>query len=66
MKYNVKSTTMKKIILVLIAGAAVGYLLNSEKGTKTLRKLSDSLDDIKEKAMRDMNELLDKGKKWVA
>ena len=56
---------MKKILLVLLAGAAAGYLLNSEKGTKTLKKLSGSLDDIKEKAMNEMNELLDKGKKWM-
>jgi hypothetical protein len=56
---------MKKVLFVLLAGAAVSYLLNSEKGTKTLKKLSDSLDDIKDKAMNDMGELLSKGKKWI-
>ena len=56
---------MKKVLFILLAGAAVGYLLNSDKGAKTLKKLSDSLDDIKDKAMNDMGELLNKGKKWI-
>ncbi len=57
---------MKKILLLLVAGAAVSYFLNPEKSAKTVKKLSDSLNDIKNRAMNDMSELLDKGKKWVA
>ena len=57
---------MKKLLLVLVAGAAAGYLLNSKNGAKTLKMLSDSLDDIKTKALKDMSEVLDRGKKWMA
>jgi hypothetical protein len=57
---------MKKVLLVLLAGAAAGYLLNSKNGAKTLKKLTDSLDDIKDKALKDMSELLNKGKKWAS
>ena len=57
---------MKKIIILLAAAAAVGLILNSEKGSKTLKKLSASLDDIKDKALNDMSKIIDKSKKWVA
>jgi hypothetical protein len=57
---------MKKVLFILMAAAAVGLLLNSEKGSKTLKKLAESLDDIKDKALDDMNKLVAKGKKWVA
>lgn len=57
---------MKKVIFLLAAAAALGILLNSEKGTKTLKKLAASLDDIKDKALNEMGELIDKSKKWVA
>jgi hypothetical protein len=57
---------MKKILFLLAAAAAVGLILNSEKGSKTLKKLAESLDDIKDKALKDMNKLIDKSKKWVA
>ena len=57
---------MKKVLFILMAAAAVGLLLNSEKGMKTLKKLGKSLDDIKDKALSDMSALIDKSKKWVA
>ncbi len=57
---------MKKILFLLAAAAAVGLILNSEKGSKTLKKLGESLDDIKDKALNDMSKLIDKSKKWVA
>jgi hypothetical protein len=57
---------MKKIFFLLAAAAAVGLILNSEKGSKTLKKLGESLDDIKDKALNDMSKLIDKSKKWVA
>lgn len=57
---------MKKIIFLLAAAAAVGILLNSDKGSKKLKKLAESLDDIKDKALNDMSKLINKGKKWVA
>ncbi|HTB25861.1 MAG TPA: hypothetical protein VK711_10835 [Puia sp.] len=57
---------MKKIIFLLAAAAAVGILLNTEKGSKTMKKLAASLDDIKDKALNDMSKIIDKSKKWVA
>jgi hypothetical protein len=57
---------MKKILFLLAAAAALGIILNSEKGSKTLKKLGESLDDIKDKALNDMSKLIDKSKKWVA
>jgi hypothetical protein len=57
---------MKKIIFLLAAAAAVGLILNSEKGNKTMKKLSASLDDIKDKALNEMGELINKSKKWVS
>lgn len=57
---------MKKVLFILLAATAVGVLLNTEKGTKKLKRLAESLDDIKDKAMNDMSKLIDKSKKWVA
>lgn len=57
---------MKKILLLLLAGVAVGMLLAPEKGTETWKKLVDGLDDIKDKAVDEMNNLVNKGKGMVA
>lgn len=53
---------MKKVLVVLLAGVAVGLLLAPEKGSKTWKKLVNGLDDIKDKAVGEMNNLVDKGK----
>ena len=53
---------MKKILLVLLAGVAIGMLLAPEKGTETWKKLVDGLDDIKDKAIDEMDNLMDKSK----
>jgi gas vesicle protein len=53
---------MKKILFVLLSGVALGLLLAPEKGSETWRKLVDGLDDIKDKAVDEMNNLVDKGK----
>ena len=53
---------MKKTLFVLLAGVAAGLLLAPDKGSKTWKKLSDGLDDAKNKAMDEMNSLVDKGK----
>ncbi len=53
---------MKKTLFVLLAGVAVGILLAPEKGSETWKKLVDGLDDIKDKAVDEMNRLVDKGK----
>jgi gas vesicle protein len=57
---------MKKVLLVLLAGVAVGMLLAPEKGSKTWKKIVDGLDDIKDKAVDEMNHLVDKGKDFAA
>jgi gas vesicle protein len=53
---------MKKILFVLLAGVAVGILLAPEKGSETRKKLVEGLDDIKDKAVDEMNNLFEKGK----
>jgi hypothetical protein len=53
---------MKKILFVLLAGVALELLLAPEKGSETWKKLVDGLDDIKDKAVDEMNNLVDKGK----
>ncbi len=53
---------MKKVLLILLAGVAVGLLVAPQKGSKTWKKIVDGLDDIKDKAVDEMNSLVDKGK----
>jgi len=53
---------MKKILLVLLAGVALGMLIAPEKGSETLKKLADGLDDIKDSAIDEMNNLMGKSK----
>ena len=53
---------MNKIFLALLAGVAVGILVAPGKGSETLKKLTDGLDDIKDKATDQLNGLVDKGK----
>ena len=57
---------MKKILFVLLAGVAVGMLLAPEKGSESWKKFVDGLDDIKDKAVDEINNLVDKGKGLVA
>ena len=53
---------MKKVLVILLAGVAVGLLLAPAKGSKTWKKIVDGLDDIKDKAVDELNNLVDKGK----
>jgi gas vesicle protein len=57
---------MKRVLLILLAGVAVGMLLAPEKGSETWSKVVDGLDDIKDKAMDEMNNLVAKGKDMVS
>lgn len=57
---------MKKILFVLLTGVAIGMLLAPEKGSETWKKLVDGLDDIKDKALDEMNSLMDKSKSLIA
>lgn len=53
---------MKKVLLILLAGVAVGMLLAPEKGSETWNKIVDGLDDIKDKAIDEINSLVGKSK----
>jgi gas vesicle protein len=57
-----KHTIMKKVLLILLAGVAVGMLLAPEKGSETWNKIVDGLDDIKDKAIDEINSLVGKSK----
>ena len=57
---------MKRVLLILLAGVAIGMLIAPEKGSETWTKLVDDLDDIKDKAMDEMNNLVAKGKELVS
>jgi gas vesicle protein len=57
---------MKKLLIVLAAGVAVGLLLAPDKGSETRKKLMDSLDDIKDKAVDEINGLIGKSKTIIA
>ena len=45
---------------MLLAGVAVEMLLGSERGSETWKKLVDGLDDVKDKAMDEINNLTEK------
>jgi gas vesicle protein len=57
---------MKKLLIVLAAGIAVGILLAPEKGSASWKKLVDGLDDIKDKAVDEINSLMKKSKTLIA
>ena len=56
---------MKKGILLLLAGIAIGILVAPDKGSSTWNKIVDGLDDLKEKAVDGFNDLVDQGKDLV-
>ncbi len=57
---------MKKLLFILATGIAVGLLIAPEKGSDTWKKLMDGLDDIKDKAEDEINDLIGKGKSLLA
>ena len=57
---------MKKVLLILLAGVAVGMLLAPKKGSETWKRVVDELDDIKDKVFGEMNKLVEKGKDLVS
>ena len=54
------------MLLLLLAGVAVGLLIAPDKGSETWNKVVDGLDDVKDKAMDEMNNLVAKGKELVS
>jgi gas vesicle protein len=53
---------MKKAFWLIMAGIGIGILIAPDKGSETWKKITDSLDDLKEKARKNMNDLNDKSK----
>jgi gas vesicle protein len=58
-----KMIFMNKILLSLLAGVAIGLIIAPDKGSETLRKLRDGLDDAKDKASDAAEDLWQKGSK---
>ncbi len=53
---------MNKILLALLAGITVGVLLAPDKGSETLRKLRGRINDLKDEAEDQAEELASKAK----
>jgi gas vesicle protein len=53
---------MRSLLIVLLAGVAVGMLLAPDKGSETWNKLVDGLDDVKKKTMDEIDNLVSRGK----
>lgn len=53
---------MKKTFWLLAAGVAIGLLLAPDKGSKTWKKITGRLNDVKDKARRSVDDLTDTGK----
>jgi gas vesicle protein len=48
---------MKKAFWLIMTGVAIGILIAPEKGSETLKKITDCLDDLQDKARRGMDDL---------
>ena len=56
---------MNKICVGLLAGIAIGLLLAPAKGSETWRRLVDGLDDYKDKAADEAEDVYESGKSLV-
>ena len=54
---------MNKTLLALLVGVGIGILVAPGKGSETIRRLRDRLDDYKDLAADEADELVAKGKK---
>ncbi len=57
---------MKKVLIGLLAGVAIGILIAPDKGSATWKKIVDGLDDLKDKASNELNTVVEKGKDWIS
>ena len=48
---------MKKAFWLIMTGVAIGILIAPDKGSETWKKISDNLDDLKDKASQGMDDL---------
>ncbi len=53
---------MKKAFWLIMVGIAIGILVAPDKGSETRKKISDNLDDLKDKAKSRMDDLAERGK----
>jgi gas vesicle protein len=53
---------MKKALWLILAGVAIGILVAPDKGSATMKKIKDSLDDLRDKAMDSFDDVVDTGK----
>jgi gas vesicle protein len=53
---------MKKALWLILAGVAIGILIAPDKGSETVKKIKDSLDDLRDKAMDSFDDMVDTGK----
>jgi gas vesicle protein len=53
---------MKKALYLILAGVAIGILIAPDKGSETLRKLKDGLDEWKDSAVDQINDIIAQGK----
>jgi gas vesicle protein len=54
---------MNKVLFALLAGVTIGVLLAPDKGSATVKKLKDKLDDLTDRAKDQGDEWLGKGKR---
>ena len=53
---------MNKILYALLAGVVVGVLLAPDKGSETIKKLRSRINDYKDDAADEADEIVSKGK----
>ncbi len=56
---------MKKAFWLIMTGVAIGILIAPDKGSETWKKITDSLDDLKDKAGKSVDDLIDTGRDMI-
>jgi len=63
--HSQKEKDMNKSLMLIITGVAIGILVAPRKGSETWKKITDGLDDLKDKAKDSIDDLIDSGKDMV-
>lgn len=53
---------MKTAFWLIMVGVMIGILVAPDKGSETRKKITDNLDDLKDRAKNRMDDLVDRGK----
>lgn len=56
---------MNKILYGLLAGVVIGIFIAPDKGAETLKRVRNRLDDYKDQAMDEAEDLVGKGRSMV-